>query len=432
MKSDYGKINKDVLKHTIIEVLKEQDETAKSGNSLAGVPFAVQNNICIAGAKLTCGSNVLSNYVSPYSATVIEWLKSEGAVPVCTVNLEEFGLEGAGSCKATENVTKPDMMKYYSDASISGAAALVASDYVPLAIASDAGGGTRMSSACHGVIGMKPSYRAYSRFGLTSLSPSMEQIGLISKDIPLLRAAHRCLSSKKDPMDATHMGLENHVLSFSDSEGKIAVFAGKSFSAAHPTFEALQNAECLFANQGYSVQKVEFPFAEAAAAYYVLSCAEISASLARITPLFAATAPNDITWNDWYRSSRNQLGKEIKDRITAGAFFLQKENYNQYYLKALAVKKKICDYFRQIFEIHRLIITPVFPSACSANTGDFRLIKEPLAVNEFMACANLAGLPAIAIPLAHSIPGGLIAIQCIAPIGKDEWLLDAAEILMNK
>ena len=85
MKSDYGKINNDVLKHTIIEVLKEQDAPARSGGLLDGVPFVVQNNICIAGAKLTCGSNVLSNYVSPYSATVIEWLKSEGAVPVCTV-----------------------------------------------------------------------------------------------------------------------------------------------------------------------------------------------------------------------------------------------------------------------------------------------------------------------------------------------------------
>lgn len=416
----------------VIDWLPLPQEETQIGGPLRGVPFAVKNNICVAGAKLTCGSRLLENYISPYSATAVEMLRSFGAVAVCTANLDEFGMGSTGENSAFGVPENPAAPGSCPGGSSSGSAALVASGCVPLALASDTGGSARLPAAYCGVFGMKPTYGAFSRYGLTSYASSLEQIGLIASEVPLLRIAHTCLSARQDPRDATHRGLPQKNAPFFFRGKKIVLIEEWLPLADTAIALAISQAADCFERAGARIVTRALPQARLlAAAYYVIACAEASANLARFTGLIAGKRMDGEDWEERFAKSRALLGSEVQKRIALGAYVLGKGHYDQYYLRAQAYRRRLTAWFQQLFSDCALVLLPV-----SFHTAPPRGVPllDPLApyqADALTACANLAGLPALSLPWGRDEQGKPVAVQLLAPWNRDGWLFDAATHLLG-
>lgn len=422
-------------KNAVIDLLKIDESIGNntSPNPLQGMPFAVKNNICVKGARLTCGSRMLEGYISPYSAHVIDRMTAAGAVPVCTANMDEFGMGSTGELSAFGTPENPAAHGFCPGGSSSGSATLVASGCVPLALASDTGGSARLPAAHCGVIGMKPSYGAFSRYGLTAYASSLEQIGLIGRDISVIRAAHRCLAQAKDPRDATHRPFPPLRESFLSDKRKIACLAMDSLSIAPAIQSGLEDARKRFERQGYSSVSCVFPDpVQISAAYYTIACAEASANLARFTPLMVGKEMPGNSWEEKFAACRSLMGKEVQKRINLGAFVLRESNYHHYYLRAQAFRNRLRQWFDDIFSRCGLMLLPVSLQTASPLGETLRDSLFHYYSDHLTACANLAGLPAISLPMGKDNVGRPFSIQLIAPFGRDEWLFDAAELLINE
>ena len=420
--------------YAVIDRIPEDTFSAKSG-PLSGIPFAVKNNICIKDFRLTCGSKLLENYISPYTATAVKQLMDAGAIPVCTANLDEFGMGSTGEYSAFGIVENPAAPGFCTGGSSSGCAALVASGCVPLAMASDTGGSARLPAAHCGVLGLKPTYGAYSRFGLTAYASSLEQIGIISSDISLMRKAHRCLCTDKDPLDATHRGLPAHSASFHFANQKIAILTDGTDRLDSSVSAALLSAQETMKHLGASFCSCTFERGHLISpAYYVIACAEASANLARFTGLLTGSAHNDSEYTDWerlYSANRALLGKEVQKRIALGAYVLREGAYEKYYLRALQYRKMLTAWFERLFQDCALLLLPVSSTPAPGISEKHADSLFHYHEDQWTACANLAGLPAVSVPWGKDSLERPVAIQLIAPAEHDEDLLDAAEKLLE-
>lgn len=417
--------------NTIVDLLPIPKEISANG-PLSGIPFAVQNNICIAGQRLTCGSKMLEDYISPYTATAVICMSKAGAFPVCTTNMDEFGMGSAGKNSAFGTPENPAVPNGFPGGSASGAAALVASGCVPLALASDCGGGTRLAAAACSVWGMKPSFGACSRFGLTTCVSSMDQISLISSDSYLLRKSLQCLSDRLDPKDPHHRGLIFTRAPWQTQGKKIGLLEKISIEPDRDVSKTLHCAADTFTQLGASIESIHMPQTHLlAAAYYVIACAESSANLSRFTGMLAGKRQGGETWEAQFKQTRNLLGNEAKKRIAIGAYVLRKENYDQYYLRAQAYKRQLKQWFAEIWKTYSLLLLPVSPGSIDGKDHSDSDALYSYQADGYTACANLAGMPALSIPYGKTEDGRPLSIQLIGPEGKDEWLLDAAEEIMK-
>jgi len=428
---------KTIPRNSVIDIIHntENARIRDVNTPLNGICFAVQNNICIEGSRLTCGSKVLKDYISPYSATAVQWLQEAGAIPVCTANMDEFGMGTTGRLSAFGIPENPSAIGCYTGGACSGAAALVAADCVPFSLASDSGGDARRAAAWCGVIGMKPSYGAYSRYGLAANASSLEQIALIGNDVQIMRNAHRCLSARKDQQDSTHIGLHPLKERFPERKRKIVIpslLTDDTITVEDSIMKAQENAAQRLYELGCEISsRPMFRTSLIAAAYYAIACAEASSNLSRIMPLYSAECTKKGSWEERYIEYRENMGHEVKKRILAGAYVLQKENYSRCYLSAIVMKKKIKEWFSALFKECDLILLPVSSTTAQPIDEQVANIQAGYRAEALTACANLAGLPAISIPIGQDLFGRPLAVQCITPFGKDEWLFDTAEMLMD-
>lgn len=419
--------------HAVIDWLPLPMEENWRKGPLRGIPFAVKNNICVSGARLTCASRLLEDYVSPYSATVVDTLRLAGAVPVCTTNLDEFGMGSTGENSAFGTPDNPAAPGFCTGGSSSGSAALVASGCVPLALASDTGGSARLPAAHCGVIGMKPTYGAFSRYGLTAYASSLEQVGLMANELPLLRAAHACLSAQRDPRDAMHRGLPGSKESFSPAGRRIAlVEEWLALADTHIAQAALQAARRL-EGAGAKILPRALPQAKLlSAAYYVIACAEASANLARFTGLVVGKRMDEGAWEERFAKCRSLLGSEVQKRIALGAYVLREGHYDQYYLRAQAYRKRLIAWFQELFADCELVLLPVTFRAAPPRGAFAAGSLVPYQEDALTACANLAGIPALSLPWGRDERDRPLAVQLLAPWGRDDWLFDAAAYLMER
>ncbi|MFW5826127.1 MAG: amidase family protein [bacterium] len=407
------------------------DDGATGGTapSLAGIPFAVKDNIAVRGFQLTCGSRILANHVSPYDATVVARLAAAGAVPVGKTNLDEFGMGSSTDNSAGGATNNPWDLERVAGGSSGGSAAAVAAGLVPLALGTDTGGSVRQPAAFCGVYGLKPTYGTLSRYGLVAYASSLEVAGILSYDIDLIRDA-LAATAGEDRMDQTSVSRPAHDLLPPATVQRVA-FLGGDLGLDERTAAGYARMRDVVAAQDIEIDEVELETAEyAVPAYYTIATAEASANLSRFNgvrygdrPVFAEN-PEELV-----RASRAAgFGSEVKLRILLGTYVLRSGFQEQYYQRAQRIRTAIRRELAKLYERYDLLVLPTFPTAAFRHgEGELDAFQQKVA-DRFTTMANLAALPALAIPAG--VHDGLpVGIQAMGPAFAEDRLLSFAELV---
>jgi aspartyl-tRNA(Asn)/glutamyl-tRNA(Gln) amidotransferase subunit A len=407
------------------------DASAAAGDqkgSLGGLPFAIKDNIAVRGFGLTCGSRILANHVCPYDATVVARLLAAGAVPVGKTNLDEFGMGSSTDTSAGGPTNNPWDPERVAGGSSGGSAAAVAAGLVPLALGTDTGGSVRQPAAFCGVYGLKPTYGTLSRYGLVAYASSLEVAGLLSYDIELIRDAF-VAATGEDRMDQTSVSRPADDLLPPATVRRVA-FLGGDLGLDERTAAGYARMREVVAAQDIDIEEVELETADyVVPAYYTIATAEASANLARFNgvrygdrPVFAEN-PEELV-----RASRGAgFGSEVKLRILLGTYVLRSGFQEQYYQRAQRIRTAIRRELATLYERYDLLVLPTFPTAAFRHgEGELDAFQQKVA-DRFTTMANLAALPALAIPAG--VHDGLpVGIQAMGPAFSEERLLSFASL----
>ena len=416
----------------------ETPQAAAEGE-LAGVPIAVKDIFCTEGIPTTAGSRVLEGYVPPYTATAVRRLVDAGASLLGKTNMDEFAMGSSNENSAYGPVRNPWDPGRVPGGSSGGSAAAVAGGLAPAALGTDTGGSIRQPASLCGIVGLKPTYGAISRYGMIAFASSLDQCGPLTRDVTDAALLLRALQGR-DPCDSTSVGIASGVdlPARADLKGlRFGVAPG--FSAAAEGVEAgvaatFERSLALIEELGAEISEVTLPHAHhSLSAYYVIAPAEASTNLARFDGVrygLRAGAAGDLT--AMYEQTRAQgFGAEVKRRTMLGTYALSAGYYDAYYGTALRVRTKITEDFTRAFEDVDFIVTPTSPTVA------FELgakASNPLAMylsDYFTVPMPLAGIPAISIPAGLAEPDGggpelPVGLQIAGPAFSESALLDAA------
>ncbi|HET9162151.1 MAG TPA: Asp-tRNA(Asn)/Glu-tRNA(Gln) amidotransferase subunit GatA [Solirubrobacterales bacterium] len=407
---------------------------------LAGIPVAVKDLFCTAGIATTAGSRILEGHRPLYTATAVRRLAEAGAGVLGKTNMDEFAMGSSNENSAYGPVLNPHDRARVPGGSSGGSAAVVAGGLAPCAIGTDTGGSIRQPAALCGIVGLKPTYGAVSRYGMIAFASSLDQCGPLTRDVTDAALLLEAMQGG-DPCDSTSVGIEGGVEAPSreDLRGlRFAVPAGLADDAVdagvREVFEAtLSRIEAL----GGEVGEIPLHHAEhGISAYYVIAPAEASSNLARYDGVrygMRSEGEGDVV--EMYESTRAAgFGEEVKRRIMLGTYALSSGYYEAYYGQAQKVRTKIAADFSAAFERFDFVVTPTSPSVAF---GLGEKTDDPLAMymNDFFTVPmSLAGIPAISIPAGRAEPEGggprlPVGFQIAAPAFGEQRLLDAAYAL---
>lgn len=400
----YITLEKEKTLEKAAEVQKRIDAGDLNG-PLAGVPFALKDNLCTEGMLTTCGSKMLQNFVPSYSAEAVLKLERAGAVIIGKTNMDEFAM-GSTTETSYYGVTKnPYDMEHVPGGSSGGCAAAVAAGECFAALGSDTGGSIRQPAAHCGVVGMKPTYGTVSRYGLVAHASSLDQIGPITKDVADCAVVLETIASH-DSKDSTSIKRQDTDFSSAlveDVKGmRIGIpkdYLGEGL--ALEVKEAVLAAAEVFKNCGAMVEVFDLGLTEyAVPTYYTIAAAEASSNLGRFDGVkYGYRSQNAKELDSLYKKSRSEgFGTEVKRRIMLGTFVLSSGYYDAYYLKALRVRRLIKRAFDRAFASYDVILGPVTPAVAPKLGENF---SDPIKMylgDIYTVSANLAGLPAISIP----------------------------------
>lgn len=408
-----------VTKEKALETARKVDRKIKEGEEihpLAGIPIAIKDNICTEGVRTTCSSKVLYNYIPPYNATVVEHLAEVDAVMVGKTNMDEFAMGSSCENSGFFPTCNPWSMDRVPGGSSGGSAAAVAADETILALGSDTGGSIRLPAAFCGVVGMKPTYGAVSRYGLVAFASSLDQIGPFGKDVRDCALLMNVICGH-DPMDSTSVKFEvpdYTTYLINDVKGlKIGIPREYMGEGIEPGIKkAIEEAAEKLASLGAEVEETSLPHSEyALPAYYIIAPAEASSNLARYDGVrygYRAEGAEDVI--DMFKKTRSEgFGPEVKRRIMLGTYALSAGYYDAYYNKALKVRTLIKRDFDAAFEKYDVLMSPTNP-VLPFKRGE--KLDDPLQMYMVDICTqsvNLAGIPAISVPagLVDGLPVGL-------------------------
>ncbi len=403
-------------------------------------PIAVKDIFCTEGAPTTAASRILEDYRPPYTATAVRRLLKAGAPILGKTNMDEFAMGSSNENSAYGPALNPWDRGRVPGGSSGGSAAAVAGGLAPWAIGTDTGGSIRQPAALCGIVGLKPTYGAVSRYGMIAFASSLDQCGPLTRDVGDAALLLSILQGR-DSCDSTYVGLERapKLPDREDLRGlRFAVPAGIGEegmeSGVRAVFEAtLRRIEEL----GGEVAEVPLPHAEhGISAYYVIAPAEASSNLARYDGVrYGMRAETAGEVAEMYEATRTAgFGEEVKRRILLGTYALSSGYYEAYYGKAQKVRTKIAGDFAAAFEDFDFVVTPTSPSVAF---GLGEKTDDPLAMymNDFFTVPmSLAGIPAISIPAGLAAPDGggpelPVGFQIAAPAFAEQRLLDAAHAL---
>ena len=399
---------------------------------LLGIPGVIKDLICTQGVKTTCASKILYNFVPPYDATVIEKLKSQGFAMLGKANMDEFAMGSSTENSAFKNTKNPFNLGHIPGGSSGGSAASVAARQTPFALGSDTGGSIRQPAACCGVVGLKPTYGAVSRYGLIAFASSLDQIGPITRTVEDAAIVLSAIAGH-DAKDSTSVDMPYPDYTaglHGDIRGlKIGVPKEYFGPGLNPEVrQAVQNAMKTFEDMGAFVEETTLPtFDYALSAYYIISSAEAASNLSRYDGVkYGYRAKNYQDIIDLYYKTRTEgFGAEVKRRIMLGNYVLSSGYYDAYYLKALKVRTLIKRDFDNLFDKYDIILSPTAP----APAFKFGEKSDPMQMyleDIYTVPVNIAGLPGMSLPCALGGEGMPIGLQLIAKPFDEPTLLKAA------
>ena len=413
---------------------KVSSKISDNSNVLSGKTILVKDNIAIKGEPLTCASNLLESYCSPYSATVIDRLESNGALITGQTNMDEFAMGSSSEYSIYGSVKNPYDLNKVAGGSSGGSAAAVAEDLCDIALGSDTGGSIRQPASFCGIFGLKPTYGRISRYGLVAHASSFDTIGILSKDLKNITSAFSIMSGY-DPKDATSsmesvLSLEkynkdqlpksvgilsDHLLSEIDSEIKDRYYVVLDFLKKNKV----------------KLVEIDLPYFDyCVATYYVLTMAEASSNLSRFDGVRYGKRASSKDLHESYIESRSQgFSEEVKRRIMTGTYVLSSGYYDAYYSKALKVRRLIKDEYNKLFSsIDCLFIPTTATTAFPLKNNLDNPIKMYLA-DIFTVPFNLIGTPSLNIPAGLSKNNLPIGFQIVGNSFKEETLFNFAHSL---
>jgi aspartyl-tRNA(Asn)/glutamyl-tRNA(Gln) amidotransferase subunit A len=400
---------------------------------LGGVPLAVKDLFCVEGVPSCAASRILEGYRPPYTATAVERLSAAGAPLLGKTNMDEFAMGSSNENSAFGPVANPWDRTRVPGGSSGGSAAAVAAGLAPWAIGTDTGGSIRQPASLCGIVGLKPTYGAVSRYGMIAFASSLDQAGPLTRDVTDAALLLRHMTGA-DGCDSTSVEFPEEVR-LPDAERLDGVRFGVppelTGEGIEPGVrEVFDAAIARIEDLGGSIEEVGLPHAgHGIAAYYLLAPAEASANLARFDGVRYGMRAGDGDLRSLYEDTREQgFGAEVKRRIMLGTYALSSGYYDAYYGRAQRVRTKIADDFRAAFDQVDLIVTPTSPSVAF---GLGERSDDPLAMYMSDFCTvpmSLAGLPAISLPagLSEGLPVGL---QLTGPAFSENRVLGAAHAL---
>jgi aspartyl-tRNA(Asn)/glutamyl-tRNA(Gln) amidotransferase subunit A len=394
------------------------DSVAAPG-ALAGVAFVAKDNIATTHLQTTCGSRILEGYVSPYEATVITRLRDAGAVLVGKTNCDEFAMGSSNEYSAWGPVLNPVDRTRVPGGSSGGSAASVAAGIVRIALGSETGGSVRQPASYCGIVGVKPTYGRVSRFGLVAFASSLDQVGVFGATVGDAARALEVIAGR-DPRDATSADCPVDRYRSAGTADLHGMVIGRPREYFPKSLDARVAQRCEAAldslrARGAEVRDVSLPHTDLAIpVYYIIAPAEASSNLARFDGVRYGMRIPANGLREMYESTRTRgFGPEVTRRILLGTYVLSAGYYDAYYRKAQEVRTLIAQDFREVFEsgVH-LLFTPTTPTPAfefGAKSDPYEMYLNDI----FTATANLAGVPAISVPIGD-IDGLPIGGQLIA------------------
>jgi aspartyl-tRNA(Asn)/glutamyl-tRNA(Gln) amidotransferase subunit A len=417
------------------EAPRENGGSAGGGRvgPLSGVPLAVKDLFCTEGVPSQAGSRILEGYRPPYTATVVRRLAQAGAPLLGKTNQDEFAMGSSNENSAYGPALNPWDRTRVPGGSSGGSAAAVAAGSAPWALGTDTGGSIRQPAALCGIVGLKPTYGAVSRFGMIAFASSLDQAGPLTRDVTDAALIFRHMVGHDD-RDATSVAFPEEVVlpTAQRLDGiRLGVPDDLTGEGVEPGVMARFEATLAVARDlGASVERVSLPHADyGLSAYYVLAPAEASSNLARYDGVrYGLRREADDLLTMYTKTRHDGFGAEVKRRVLIGTYALSSGYYDAYYGRAQRVRTLIAEDFKTAFQRVDFVVTPTSPGVAfelGAKTGD------PLAMylnDYFTVPMPLAGIPAISIPcgLSEGLPVGF---QLTSPAFSENRLLDAAHAL---
>ncbi len=380
---------------------------------LAGVPLAVKDLFCTEGIPSQAGSRILEGYRPPYTATVVARLAHAGAPLLAKTNQDEFAMGSSNENSAFGPVRNPWDPSRVPGGSSGGSAAAVAAGLAPWALGTDTGGSIRQPAALCGIVGLKPTYGAVSRYGMIAFASSLDQAGPLTRNVTDAALLLSHMVGSRDRCDSTSLDFPESIV-LPEATRLDGVRLGVPQELTEEGVEAsvlgaFQNTLRLAEDLGATVRPCRLPHAgHALSAYYVLAPAECSSNLARFDGVrFGLRHGGDRGLMDMYTRTRHDgFGAEVKRRIMLGTYALSSGYYDAFYGRAQRVRTKIAQDFEQAFADFDFVVTPTSPTVAF---GLGTKVQDPLAMylNDFCTVPmSLAGTPAISIPNGLGRPDG--------------------------
>lgn len=430
----------EVFSESAIAKAKEVDEKIKNGNAgrLAGMVIGIKDNMAFEGHKVSASSKILEGFESIYTATSIQRLIDEDAIIIGRLNCDEFAMGSSNENSAYGNVLNPVNEKMVPGGSSGGSAAAVAAGLCTASLGSDTGGSIRQPASFTGTVGYKPTYGTISRYGLLAYASSFDQIGPFTTNVEDAALLTDVMSGK-DEFDSTASQTEKHNIKVESIEGKPLKIAYIKDCLENDGLDAeiKTRLEKLIADlkaKGHTVEAVDFPYLnQMVPTYYVLTTAEASSNLSRYTGVHYGKLAKDVQGvEDTYKKSRSQgFGEEVKRRIMLGTFVLSHGYYDAYYTKGQKVRRVIQDKTNDILKDFDVILLPTTPATAFEIDG----VKDPIQMylqDIFTVQANLAGNPAISLPMGVHSNGLPFGIQLIGKHFEESALLGTSDYLMKE
>lgn len=431
------------LNEKIVEQAQEMDQRISAGHDpgpLAGVPVAIKDNICTKDIPTTAASKMLENFISPFSATLVERLEASGALILGKTNLDEFAMGSSNENSAFGICRNPWNLNRVPGGSSGGSAVAVAAGMSPLSIGTDTGGSIRQPASYCGIVGVKPSYGRVSRYGLIAFASSLDQAGPMGRSVADVALALEIMGGV-DPWDATsaQVSVPKFCENIDTNMKGLKLGLPREFFQTELDGEirtAIERALALLKSAGAQLVEIQMKTTELAVpTYYLIASSEASTNLSRYDGVrygyrsdFSGNPARDL--EEFYSRSRGEgFGEEAKRRIILGTHALSTGHYDEFFNKASRVRRLIRDEYIQAFQKCDLILGPV------TSTLPFKIgekINDPLSMylnDVYTTSANLVGIPGMSLPVGLSKEGLPMGIQLLAPHFEEQRLFNVGGFL---